>query len=413
LDRGFKRQEIMANSNNKKGNRKRKIITTVIILLFLFINLTHTAVSREHEAVRMAGGVLGKLEKSKLGSFFLKLFTKENFEFAQRVYFSLFVWYGTNNIAEDINKHFVDYILKNPNIHTSVTYNLIRYFVSILYPLYILAIIVTGLYILFMPASPLGRARAKSLFGKLIISMVLVSMSPYLMITLLTFTQQITKEILGDPESPRGYVKIATEEFTSALYKMRNIIILGNTPNLILGGGAFLETSPFHELEKFGEWFHHNEWVEIETVWTAPPLLFIVLLIIGIYGLIAFRYFMLILWAILLPFTIFFSSFEFTKGIGRTMLEQTLLWSFLQVFYAIIIIVFAIGITVAPQDIYNNYGIGLNLNVIENYFGHSIGGGISGGENPFFISIFTFGGVFLLFLGPIIMFTFFQKLLPP
>ncbi len=367
-----------------------------------------------------AGPYLDKFGKSRFGNILLKLPSVGNFMLLQRIAYMAVVYFLVDSVSEDLEANFVRYIVANPDINSPPAANLIRYFLSLLYPLYFLALIITGFYIIFIPGSPLGRLRAKSLFAKLIISMVLVSISPYLMNSLLLLTSQGANEILGDAEAPRGHVRVVVNEFTSMLLSVRNMIYLAVAPNLVYGAmGTLLNLFRAKEISTIGHALHAIEVLEIETVWTVPQLMLMMLIIVGFYGLIALRYFMVLMWGLLLPFTIFFSSFEFTRGLGRTMIEQTLLWSLMQVFYSVIIVVFALGIIVVPQGMYSSYGIGYNEYLLEsqplnNWY--TIMRGLysvfPAGE-PFFVSIFTLGGLFMLFVGPILLLTFFQKLLPP
>ena len=395
-----------------------KLVASLIVLA-LFFNMVQLVSSDAHSHPKLdPTSLLGSLEKTKTGSVVAELFTKSNVMLAQRAFYIFVVGYIINTVAEDIENNFSKHILLNPDLKNPAALNLLRYFIGLLYPVYILAIVVTGFYIIFIPGSPVGRFRAKSLLGKLIISMVLVSISPELMGWLLLLTEESTREIIGDDENIRAYVRIAANEFSSMIKTIRNLIILGNAPNLLWAGAGTLSSvlgilkgSAHGFLGNAGHFMHAIEIFEIETVWTVPLLMLMVLVIIGVYGLLAIRYFMVLLWAMLLPFTIFLSSFEFTRGFGKTMLEQTLLWSSLQVFYGITIVVIAVGITIVPSSMYESYGIGI-------YKGDVIGLGsvmesldIAG--EPFFVSIFTWSSMFMLFLGPILMFTFFQKLLPP
>ena len=50
-------------------------------------------------------------------------------------------------------------------------------FIKILVPIYTIAIVVTGIYLIFVSVSPGGRMKAKSMISKLILSMILVSIS--------------------------------------------------------------------------------------------------------------------------------------------------------------------------------------------------------------------------------------------
>jgi len=233
---------------------------------------------------------------------------------------------------------------------------------------------------------------------------------------LLYLTEQSTVEIIGDEYNPSAHASIVALEFSSIVYCVRNLVLLVNIPNAFLAGGGTIMAffggilNPHGFMYEFGHAMHAIELIEVETVWCTPLILLVILMLIGVHGLLSIRYFMVLLWAMLMPFTIFFSSFEFTRGIGRSMIEQTLLWSSLQVFYGVTIVLIAVGITIVPPSMYNSYGIGLHKNDIP-YVGAAMDKLDVRGD--LFISIFSFTSMFLLFLGPLLMFTFFQKLLPP
>lgn len=404
---------------------KRNVQAKALLLaLVLVLSLTQTcfAASASSEAKGLRK-LMGKMDKDSIEElrerprkFFSSISGRSFIMTSQRALYIAFVVWTCHNLAEDINNNLVRYIVENPDLRTEASHNLIRYFLSLLYPLYILAIVVTGFYILFLPGSIVGRSRAKSLLGKLIVSMVLVSFSPHIMNVLLTFTEQSTIELIGDPSSPKGYVRVVIDEYNSMVYAIRNLVILANIPNFFWAAtGTVSEWIGIFRgsvrMETIGHFLHATEFVEIEVVWTVPLLLFLILIVLGVYGFLALRYFMVYLWGVLLPFTIFFSSFEPTRMFGKTMLEQTLLWSFMQVFYGLVIIIFAVGIIIVPTGMYETYGVGFNQqNVIFGWVGKGFLSHFSG--QPFFISIFSITGLFLLFLGPLLILEFFRKLFP-
>ncbi|OYT54686.1 MAG: hypothetical protein B6U72_01770 [Candidatus Altiarchaeales archaeon ex4484_2] len=393
-------------------------LLAVLIVSVLVLNIIPSVFSSGKSSPIDPTTFIGKVENNRLTGPILKLFTEgENVDLFQRVAYMSLVWSSMTDISEDIENNLAKYILLNPNLKNPAALNLLRYFVGLLYPVYILAIIVTGFYIVFIPGSPMGRARAKSLLSKLVISMVLVSFSSELMGLLLSLTENSTGEIIGDKLNPKAYVSIAASEFSSMICATRNLVVLANAPNAFYGGVGLLSAffggliKPKGTLEEFGHALHGIELVEIEIVWTTPFVLLLVLILIGIHGMLSIRYFMVFLWGLLLPFTIFLSSFEFTRGFGKTMLEQTLLWASLQVFYGITIVVIAVGISIVPTSMYEAYGIGIHKSDIP-LLGSAMDALDIPGE-PLFISIFTWTSMFMLLLGPLLMFTFFQKLLPP
>jgi len=115
-------------------------------------------------------------------------------------------------------------------------------------------------------------------------------------------------------------------------------------------------------------------------------------MILALYGFLALRYIMLMIWVILFPLSLFLSSFELTRGLGRNMIEQTVFWTILQIFYAVSIDVIAVGFSILPKG-YDYFGLGLNY---------------TGGM--FFISFFSLAAAVLLMLTPILVLMLSQRL---
>jgi len=121
-------------------------------------------------------------------------------------------------------------------------------------------------------------------------------------------------------------------------------------------------------------------------------------LIIGLYGFMSLRYIMLMIWTILFPVSIFLASFRMTRGIGRNMIEQTIFWSILQVFYAVSIDVIAVGFKILPAG-FNYFSLGMQ------YTGSS-------GETVtiFAMSFFSIAAALLLMLTSILVLMLSQRL---
>jgi hypothetical protein len=105
------------------------------------------------------------------------------------------------------------------------------------------------------------------------------------------------------------------------------------------------------------------------------------------------RYIMLMIWTVLFPVSLFLSSFELTRGIGRNMIEQTIFWSILQIFYAVTIDVIAVGFAILPLG-FNYFGLGIQF----------------AGISLFFISFFSVAAAILLMLTPILVLMLSQRL---
>lgn len=194
-------------------------------------------------------------------------------------------------------------IASNPAIGHSLIWDPLTYFIKILEPLYVLTIILVGFYLILMSGSPSGRVRAKSLLPRLIVSMVLVTLSPY-----------ILRISLG-----------ASESLTRGVLNM-------NPP----GENIFLET-----FESMAGIFANKALISMEG--SHFFLLIALIISLGIFILLALRYVMLILFIILLPISIFLYFINPTRSVGRAMIEQNIIWMITQVFCALVFVSSNIG----------------------------------------------------------------------
>ena len=158
---------------------------------------------------------------------------------------------------------------------------LLPYFVDILTPLYIAAILFTGLYYIVKSTNPRGRARAKSMLGKLLYSMVLVAMSPILYQSLLDISGMLTYAIYQDP--------------TFGVANLDRLISAST------GGELF------------------GLCCMVLQVW----FIIIFALIMSII-----RYFFVIAFASIFPILLFLYFFDLTRGWGRRYVKEALNWIF-------------------------------------------------------------------------------------
>lgn len=196
-------------------------------------------------------------------------------------------------------------IIINPPLYHSLIFNPLSFFIKILEPLYVLAILSLGFYLILASGSPQGRAKAKALLPKLIISMVLVTLSPYLLKLLLSASREFSQDLLN-------------------LSPARNI---------------FLETF-------LGLTQHFANKAALSLSSSYIFLVASLLLTFGIFVTIALRYLLLTLFLILFPLALFLYFLDFSKGLGRKILEQTFIWSFTQGIIALIFVGSNLGITI-------------------------------------------------------------------
>lgn len=253
----------------------------------------------------------------------------------------------------------LELITMNPPIKENF---LLQTFMKIVIPFYILSIAGAGFYLLFYSGSPEKRARAKSMLGKMVIGLIIISVSPQLLETGLNLSQNLTHQILNTVEID-AFVDVIKEYIRDF---SRTYTWIGQ-----------LDPS-------FGFIF---------------PFLWIMYLVWGILAMIAMRYILLVLWIGLFPLTVFFYSFEMTRTLGKNMMEQTILWTVLQTFNASVVV----GVVLARIPGTGCIpGPGLScLPVEENIF-------IIGGFSNFML----FAGAAIFILAPLMMTRLFRNFLP-
>ncbi|GEM_PF-2342135 len=208
-------------------------------------------------------------------------------------------------------------IVSNPSPNNPGVFQLLAHFISILEPFFILSILLTGFYILFMPTSPASRSKAKNILLRLLVSMVVVSLSIPILNLLLGLSTEMTESVFS---------LVSGEEIEKAL------------------GGAVGDLFWVYALTAVP---HTDLGLPYLTLLFA--MAFIPYIVIGL------RYILITLFMVLFPLGVLFYALPWFKGIGKKMLEQLIVWIFLQVFIALIIVVFiGIGITIEDHVVMNS-----------------------------------------------------------
>lgn len=234
-------------------------------------------------------------------------------------YITLSTLYGTEGLNE-FKEHLSEIVMMNPSITTLS--NLMVIVIKLVFALYIPVITFLGFYILFLSSSPEGRAEAKSMLTKLIVGLIFVSVSPQLMNLLLTVSEGLTSSILAP--TAKG---VFTKAWDTSIGK----------PLPPYGPKGL---SGLHAIASF---------IEIELGWYT--FLFFMILVWGAFIFpILIRFFAVSVFIVLFPLSILLYSFEFTKALGRTMLEQTIIWTFLQVINALIVLTVVQSIISLGED---------------------------------------------------------------
>jgi len=196
-------------------------------------------------------------------------------------------------------------ILMNPPLTYKMIYQAIRYFIIILEPLYVTVFLAVCVYLIFMSGSPAGRTRAKNMLPVLIASIVAISLT-YQMLTIMF----------------------------NASYELCTGIINAGRVNT---GTLFLDT--MNDLVRF---FSSATVSSFDGGVSFMVLIFA--LSFGLIAMLTLRYVILLFFAMTIPVGIFFYTISGLRSIGRVMIEQTILWTFVQVAITLIIVTASIGV---------------------------------------------------------------------
>lgn len=178
-------------------------------------------------------------------------------------------------------------------------------FIRMLQPFYALAILATGLYLLLVSGSPSGRANAKATLVKLVLGLGLITLTLPIMETLLETSHYIASALIAAPGIEYIGGRVSADMFMDvAAYFTRLFLTI--------------------------TYFDTNMGLPFLAAVAGPPLAVLMILCI--------RYYLIILFTILFPFSVLLYSFIGTRRIGRILLAQTLLWIFMPVIEAVVLL---------------------------------------------------------------------------
>lgn len=231
--------------------------------------------------------------------------------FAKRYFYvKLAIGVGEQGL-DTLEKYLRELILMNPKLSNFNT--IMKSIMIMVFCFYTPALVFLGFYLLFVSTSPRERAKAKDMFSKLFISFIFVSLAPKLLHLLLLISEELARSIL---------FRVDPETFGKVLHTVVKCDLPIECDPRCAGTLEFL-----HCVATFTE-------VEIGFY----TFLFFMILIWGAFIFpIVLRYFIVSIFIALFPLSIFLYFFEFTKPLGRVMLEQTLIWIFMQVINALLI----------------------------------------------------------------------------
>ena len=263
-----------------KIRKSRKGITSTLIVISLFLILSSSVVTADVCAT-----------KADYGCVWWNPFTWAKCWY-ERIY-DIFVC-GTYHLILGIE----ELIKENPEIDGYKP--LVDHLVFILYMFYTVAILITAIYIMILSASPSGRARGKSMLLRLIMGLVLVSLSFDIYNILLGLSQSLTKGFLAE-----AILTQTGEECLIAIIQINNLFL--------------------------------------------PLLIFMQLVIMFAYLSVILRYIIVIAMVVLFPLTLFLYSFELTKGMGVNFMRYTLMAIFTQPVQAIMFALMIISLNSIDQ----------------------------------------------------------------
>lgn len=195
-------------------------------------------------------------------------------------------------------KNFNRVILYNPPTDGILPF--LNILLKILFPIYSLLIVSIGFYLLLYSSSPEGRANAKSLLSKLIITLVLISLSSRLIWLIFSISWYLTDSI----------------------FSLTSLELIGEILNGGIWGMLILST-----------------WLMMPDIELGA----VSLMLVHVFAwlpcmIISLRNIVLTALMILFPLGILLYFIPGLKSIGRTILEQFLIWTFIQAFMALALV---------------------------------------------------------------------------
>jgi hypothetical protein len=210
--------------------------------------------------------------------------------------------YGLMGICQ---RHFINLLLLNPNPMSPGVLGITKYFIAMLGPVFVLATVASGIYMIFFSGSPSIRSRIKAILPGVIAAMLLVMLSPHILNVLFFLSEQLFMGIIS--QGPRNAM----------------VILLPDKEEI-------------NPINYFMSKFDRITWYSGEG--SAPFLFISLLIIISLLMVVIARYLVISLFVMIFPLTLFLYLFLPTRKMGKRLMEQTLIWIFLQVIEAITLI---------------------------------------------------------------------------
>ena len=218
-----------------------------------------------------------------------------------------------NGLMDLCRNEFMPMLLRNPDVMDPALFTITQYFIAVLGPLFVSIILVSGIYIIFFSGSPETRTRIKKILPLAVAAMILVIISPHIMNIILYVSESATSGIVG----------VLTNSILPADEKNPMVLLLPYDE----------KTNPVGYLM---DKFDRITWYSSEA--SMPFLLFSAFILLALLLVVIARYLIVSAFVIIFPLTIFLYLIEYTRSIGRRLMEQTLLWIFLQAIEAVVLL---------------------------------------------------------------------------
>jgi hypothetical protein len=300
--------------------------------------------------------------------------------FAKRVLYALWSYEEARDGINFILDNFRELVLLNPDPQGDEIRPYLGMFMTLMQPIYALAIITTSFYLIFISGTPKGRAKAKTFFSSLLIGMIIVSMSPALLKFSLDTSASATRMVM-DRADVDGALNNLQETFG------REANVFTTDPRTFSLGQ--------HQTSLFIVHFFLT-FIEIELgYYTFLPALLVVW---GILVFFSIRFLALTLFIILFPLSVFFYSFHSTRDVGRNMLEEFITWTLIQVFNGFVVAAIALSLGQMDQSF---------MQIQANVPGFTGGGLIN-----MTFGFIPFTGCFVMLIAPLFIMRLFRNFLP-
>jgi len=235
------------------------------------------------------------------------------------IYFALRLAYierglsGSTMHKDLFRDNFQDFIAMNPSpVQSATLRSAMGFFIHLLQPFYILGIIVASFYLIFISSSPGKRYRIKSMLTKLLAGMIVISLSPAILQLFFSLSGGLTRVILG------------LTDVNIFLTAMDDI------------------------LSSMGTFFTVLAYINVSLSFYA--MLPLMLIVWGTFSIFFLRYAIITMFCIIFPLAVFLYSFEFTRALGRNMLEQMILWTLIQELNAVVLAAITVCIATRPES---------------------------------------------------------------